>query len=111
MNTTVLLDTKQSLGIAPSVTAFDGQLLDIINSITFVLFDIGFTENPVEVTEATTWDDFPQTRELPAAKRYIYDRVRLRFDPPQSSSLMGALQSDIDEFEYRIYSGVDSRQP
>ena len=45
--------------------------------------------------------------DLEAVKSYLYIRVRLLFDPPQSSFLLGALEKQADEFLWRLANSTE----
>ena len=40
-------------------------------------------------------------------KTYMYQKVRLIFDPPTSSAAVTAMEKSISEFEWRINAEVD----
>jgi hypothetical protein len=54
------------------------------------------------------WTDFiPSGYNLESIKTYVYLKVKLIFDPPQSSSAMEAMKQMISELEWRINVEVD----
>jgi hypothetical protein len=56
------------------------------------------------------WTDFigPDRKDLEAVKSYVYLKVRLIFDPPQSSFLVDAIKSQISELEVLLNMQAES---
>lgn len=106
MDTSILTNTKKILGIAADDTSFDTDVVLHINSAFSILAQLGigpaagFT---IEDDEAL-WEDFVVTTEhtLDLIKIYIFLRVRLAFDPPQTSFLLAALERQLQEHEWRL---------
>lgn len=106
----ILGSIKKLLGITEVYDVFDKDLVMHINSVFFVLTQLGV--GPVEgftiQDETAVWDDFiPCGANLEAVKSYVYLKVRLLFDPPQSSALTEAINRQISEFEWRLNVAVD----
>lgn len=108
----ILKSTMKLSGISESCTHFADQIMAYINSVFFVLKQLGVgpEEGFVITDEYSEWDDFlpndPVLRE--ATKAYMSAKVRLQFDPPSSSSHMEALKSIIAEYEWRANVEVES---
>lgn len=106
----ILISIKKMLGIPEEYTHFDVDLIMHINSVLSVLTQIGVgpSEGFLIKDEGDEWTDFlPQGQKLEFVKSYVYAKVRLIFDPPQSSSVMEALKNTVDELEWRINVIVD----
>lgn len=97
---------KKSVGIDPSYTEFDPDIIMHINSVFMILrqMGVGPKEGYRIEDNKDLWEDF-----LPfddpnhdGVKTYIGAKVRMAFDPPTSSSLMEALKQVISEFEWRL---------
>jgi hypothetical protein len=62
--------------------------------------------------EDATWSDFKTasktTAPLEAVKTYVYMRVRLMFDPPQSSAVIESMNNIISELEWRLNISVET---
>lgn len=59
--------------------------------------------------ETDLWTDFIQDdKRLEFVKTYIYLKVKLVFDPPLSSSVLDAMNRQINELEWRLNVAVDS---
>jgi hypothetical protein len=105
METSILTSTKKILGIDQDYTAFDLDIMTHINSVFVTLNQLGI--GPAEgfaIEDATqTWGDFIGTdTRLNAVKSYVYLRVRMIFDPPNTSYLMDSLNRQAQEFEWRL---------
>ena len=109
MNKSILSDVKQSLSITPDCDAFDTQLIMDINSVLSTLEQIGVEVNQqfVLTDKSNTWNEFliqsPNVqRILNFIKYYVSLKVRIIFDPPNSSSLVESINRQISEMEWRI---------
>lgn len=106
----ILGSIKKLLGITEVYDVFDKDLVMHINSVFFVLTQLGVgpEEGFTIQDETAVWDDFiPCGANLEAVKSYVYLKVRLLFDPPQSSALTEAINRQISEFEWRLNVAVD----
>lgn len=105
MEPSILKSVKKTLGLEADYTAFDQDVLMHINSVFTILQQLGVgpaTGFAIE-DDTATWDTFLGSNpNLNAAKSYIYLRVRLLFDPPQTSFLVQAMEKQIQEFEWRL---------
>lgn len=105
MSDSILISTKKILGIAADYTAFDVDIITHINSAFGTLAELGI--GPIEgfmiVDETTTWDAFLEydTR-LNAVKTYVFLRVKLLFDPPNTSYLINSMKEQRLELEWRL---------
>lgn len=106
METSILSSTKKILGLEPDDESFDLDVLTHINSAFSILSDIGIgPPGGYAISDATdTWDDLEiESQEIVnLIKTCIYLRVRLLFDPPQTSYLQAAFQHQIEEHEWRL---------
>jgi hypothetical protein len=123
----ILTNVKKIVGIVESDTSFDSDMIMHINSVFAVLTQLGI--GPTEgfmIEDATpTWEDFLGIRQqgqlqadgnvtylneylgapdkqLNMVKTYVYLRVRLLFDPPQTSFVIESLNKQIEELEVRL---------
>ena len=106
----ILNSVKKMLGIDSSYTHFDSDLIMHINSVFMVLTQLGVgpSEGFVITGEYDEWGDFiDEIDQLAAIKTYVYQKVRLIFDPPSSSAHMEALKNSIAEFEWRLYISAE----
>lgn len=105
MDENILDSIKILLGIQPDDFNFDAEILMHINSVFMILHQLGV--GPTTAFRITSnsedWSDFLTTSvDLEAVKSYIFLKVRLLFDPPQNSFLVGAIEKQISEFEWRL---------
>lgn len=101
----VLLSTKQMLGISPEDTSFDVNVIMSINTALTTLMDLGLTEVEDEIVtdDIMTWDDLLGGRtDIEYVKTYVYQKVKMIFDPPTSTAAIDAMQRSINELEWRI---------
>lgn len=106
----ILTSVKKMLGIMEEYEHFDADLIMHINSVLSVLTQIGV--GPSEgfcIEDANdTWSDFvDDDSKLSLVKSYVYMKVRLLFDPPQSSAAIDSMKQLIAEFEWRLNVAAD----
>lgn len=101
----VLLSTKQMLGISPEDTSFDVNVIISINTALTILMDLGLTEveDQIVTSDDMTWDELLGERtDIEYVKTYVYQKVKMIFDPPTSTAAIDAMQRSISELEWRI---------
>ncbi len=100
--------------IEESYEHFDADVIMYINTVLLVLIQMGV--GPAEgfsiTSKEQTWQDFlgEDLPKLEMVKTYVGMRVRLMFDPPQSSTVIQTMNESIKELEYRIYITVNPRE-
>ena len=105
MSDSVLLSIKQMLGISPEDTSFDDNVIMSINTALTTLMDLGLTEveDEIVIDDDMTWDDLLGGRtDIEYVKTYVYQKVKMIFDPPTSTAAIDAMQRSISELEWRI---------
>lgn len=113
MEPSILKSVKKVLGLEADYTAFDLDVLMHINSVFTILQQLGIGPDAGFAIEddTATWDAFLGTDpKLNSVKSYIWLRVRLLFDPPQSSFLIQAMEKQIQELEWRLNVQRESTQ-
>lgn len=116
MEESILASIKKMIGGDTYSTEFDTDLIIAINSVISTLYQLGIetvdetTGNEFQITgESEFWSDYLKDyKYLDMVKGYIYQRVRLMFDPPQNSFLVNAIQDQLKETEWRIIVAVES---
>ncbi len=127
MAESILTSVKKVVGITELDTSFDPDIIMHTNTVFSVLNQLGvgpvdgFMIEDVE----PTWDDFLNVRQvgqlqsdgsviytdqqlsavnklLNMVKSYVYLRVRLMFDPPQTSFVIESQNKQIEQLEVRI---------
>lgn len=107
----ILTSIKKLLGIDSNYTHFDADLIMHINSVFSILTQMGVgPTNGFSINgDAEEWADFivndPNTFSM--VKSYVYLKVRLLFDPPQSSAAIESINRQISEFEWRLFVAAD----
>lgn len=105
METSILNDIKQLLGISPTDASFDGEIVLYINSAFSTLHQLGV--GPPETLsiegDVATWVAFTGgDRALNLVKTYVHTFVRLIFDPPQTAHLLTSMKEIKAEQEWRL---------
>lgn len=111
MTESILLSIKKLLGIVEDYTVYDVDLIMHINSVFLTLNQLGVgPENGFSIKdESDTWDKFIDDSRFEAVKTYVYLKVKLLFDPPQSSAVMEAINRMIVELEWRINIAAENK--
>lgn len=105
METSILNSTKKVLGIDPTYTAFDQDILTHINATFSILSQLGVgpTEGFFIEDEVPEWADLAlPADQMNLVRSYVFLKVRLLFDPPQTSYLIESMNKQIAEFEWRL---------
>lgn len=106
----ILTSIKKLLGITEEYEHFDPDIIMHINTVMVILTQLGVgDENSFSIEDkTTTWNDYlGDDPRLNLVKSYIQLKVRLLFDPPQSSVVREAINNMISELEFRISVEVD----
>lgn len=106
----ILSSVKKMLGLLDEYEYFDTDIIMHINSVFSVLRQLGVgPKEGFAIRDANDlWSDFlPEGLKLEMVKTYVYQKVRLIFDPPASSAAVTAIEKSISEFEWRINAEVD----
>ena len=108
MDDSILNNLKKMLGMDAEFKAFDQDLIIHINSVFMTLHQLGVgPKNVFRISGSTeTWSSFladsRSEDDLSAVKDYIYLKLRILFDPPSSSYVLSALESQMKELEWRL---------
>ena len=105
MPESILDSTKKALGVGADYDVFDPDIIMHINTVFVVLHQLGV--GPPEGYQITgdseSWEDYTQNLILlNSVKTYVYMKVRMVFDVPQTAHLVAALETQIKELEWRI---------
>ena len=101
----ILTSIKKLLGIADEYTHFDSDLIMHINSVFSILTQMGVGPSAGFSIEDkyASWSDFTgDNTKIEMIKTYVHHKVRLMFDPPQSSAHIEAINRTISELEWRL---------
>ena len=109
----ILTSIKKMLGITEEYKQFDPDIIMHINSVFMILNQLGVgpSEGFRISDEHAKWSDFISDDDnLDLVKSYMAMKVRLLFDPPQSSIVMEATNRMISEAEWRLNVATESSE-
>lgn len=109
MEESILNSIKKLLGLDSEYNEFDTDIIIHINSVFSILNHMGIgPEDPFMITgDSEVWDDFLENKQyLEMVKSYVYLKVRIIFDPPNSGAAT-AFNNMIAEYEWRLYELED----
>ena len=101
----ILASIKKFVGIPDTYTAFDSDIILLINSEFSTLHQVGVgTSSAFKIEDDTSvWSDFSGDKDyIESVKELIGIRVKMIFDPPANSFVMEALKSKADELTWRL---------
>ena len=113
LNESILNSIKKLLGLNDGITVFDTDIAFHINTVFANLAQMGVGPKDesgknigFRITGATeTWSSFTNDDILMEnVKTYVYIKVKMVFDPPQSNALIDAYNSQARELEWRLYT-------
>lgn len=108
----ILNTIKKMLGPSEEYDQFDTDIITHINTVFMTLTQLGVGPSDGFYIEddTTTWLEFvPDLKNFQAIKTYIYLKVKLVFDPPQSSSVIEAMNKQIAELEWRLNHAAETK--
>lgn len=112
MQESILTSIKKLLGITEEYTHFDADIIMHINSVFMILMQLGIgPANGFSISDdSAVWSDFlSDVTWFELVKSYVYIKVKLIFDPPQSGTLISAMENQASEFEWRCQEEQDFR--
>jgi len=106
MAQSILNSIKKVIGIHPDDVSFDEDIVMHVNSAfsTLAQLGVGPAEGFMIEDDLATWDTFlgADPRLLNSVKTYVYLKVRLVFDPPNTSFVIESMNKQIQELEWRL---------
>lgn len=106
----ILTSIKKLLGPNESNESFDMDIIMHINSVFSILTQLGVgPSSGFSIQDKdNTWAEFLGSGlTLEFVKSFVYLKVRLLFDPPQSSAVIESINRQLSELEWRIAEQVD----
>lgn len=106
----ILLSIKRLLGVSEDCEHFDDEIIMHINSVLVILNQLGVGPPGGFIVTDTrqTWSMFiPNRTDIEFIKTYVFMKVKLIFDLPQSSSAIESMNRVISELEWRINVAAD----
>lgn len=108
MEDSILISVKKAIGLDSAYDAFDVDIVMIINSVFFIMTQMGIGKQFRIDGPDAAWSDYLEGREdLEAVKTYMYAKVRQIFDPPTVGAVKEALDNTVKELEWRLFSATD----
>lgn len=109
MSDSILNSIKKKLGYDAEYTSFDPDIIIAINGVFNILTQLGVgPKEGFAISDASaTWDNYTSDVNLNMAKEYMFMKVKIIFDPPQSTHAMNAYTEMIKEYECRLNYQVD----
>ncbi len=107
MEQSILKNVKKILNVSVDDDVFDLDIITHVNSTFSTLYQLGIGPSEGFMIEDDTalWASFlgSDPRLLNQVKTYVYLKTRILFDPPTASSfVMGAIEKQITELEWRL---------
>lgn len=102
----ILNSIKKLLGPEEDYTHFDKDIILHINAAFSRLCQLGVgPSTPFKIRSAEeVWTDFIEDGMLEDVKQYVYLKVKVIFDPPSNSSLLNAMDVQINQLEWLMNS-------
>lgn len=104
----IMNDIKRILLIPSEYDVFDLNVIIGVNSVFSTLQQLGVgPKEAFHILDGTeTWGEFfgdtPEQKNLMAVKSYVGLRVKILFDPPNTSFALDALKEQCKELEWRL---------
>ena len=108
----ILTSIKKLLGIAEDYEHFDQDIVMHINTVLAILTQLGVgPETGFSIADKSTkWNEFISNKlYYEPVKTYVYLKVKLLFDPPQSSIVLEATNRMISELEFRLNAAAETK--
>ena len=108
----ILTSIKKLLGIAEDYEHFDQDIIMHINTVLAILTQLGVgPETGFSIADKSTkWNEFISNKlYYEPVKTYVYLKVKLLFDPPQSSIVLEATNRTISELEFRLNAAAETK--
>ena len=108
----ILTSIKKLLGIAEDYDHFDQDIIMHINTVLAILTQLGV--GPATgfsiADKSAMWKEFVSNKlYYEPVKTYVYLKVKLLFDPPQSSIVLEATNRMISELEFRLNAAAETK--
>lgn len=101
----ILDSVKKNIGLGSNYDVFDLSIMTHINTTfdTLTQLGIGPAEGFMIEDAEATWDSYlGPSPLLNSVKSYLYLKVKMLFDPPDSSFVLTSMEKQATELEWRI---------
>lgn len=110
MENSILIDIKRLLGLVEEDTNFDADIIIHINTAFTILTQLGV--GPIDgfhiSDKSSIWKDFlNDNNKFNSVLTYVYLKVRMVFDPPQTSFLIESINRNIEQLEWRLVAQAE----
>lgn len=108
----ILNSIKQMLGITAEQTDFDDEIIIDINTTLNILHQIGIGKKGYSISgPKETWSDFlPEIQDTMMVKTFVYMKVKLMFDPPLNATVIGSMEKQLSELEFRLLENHNDKE-
>jgi hypothetical protein len=106
----ILNTIKKMIGFEPNYTAFDEDIIVLINSTIRELYQLGVGTDDFYISDSnSTWADYLGVNAgiIDDVKTYVYCKVRIIFNPPTNSFIVNSYKDTINEMAWRICTRND----
>jgi hypothetical protein len=110
MENSILNDVKRLLGLVEEDTNFDADIIIHINTAFTILTQLGVgpTDGFYISDKSAQWKDFlSDNNKFNSVITYVYLKVRMVFDPPQTSFLIESINRNIEQLEWRLVAQAE----
>ena len=110
---TIFSDVKKLLAVSEDDNSFDLDIEIAINTSLNALSQIGACDKDAQISanDETEWSTiFTDGPLMNMCKNYVYIKARSLFDPPTSSIVASALNSNLDEISWRIRIALEDQR-
>lgn len=103
-NLSILETTKRLCGIEPDDIDYDTEIVLHINTVFFVLQELGVgpAEGFLILDGTTKWSEFIQMESIAGVISYMGLRVKMLFDPPPTGPATEAMERQAGMLEWRL---------
>lgn len=109
----ILLSVKKLIGLDETCEEFDADILMNINAAIMTLRQLGVgpKDGYTVYSKEQIYEDYlgVDNKDIPLVRMYLSYKVRLGFDPPQSTTVMECLKEMIKETEWRLNAQNDPK--
>lgn len=100
----ILGSIKSMLSLTEEAESFDPELILHINSVFPELHQLGIdgAKNFEIEDDSSKWTDVLGDRRQAWVKSFVFYKVKLAFDPPQTANAVAAIQEELAHLTWRI---------
>jgi hypothetical protein len=113
LSKSILIDVREAVGLTPTSTDFDTELIMHINTAISNLYQNGVVKPIVVTDETTTWGDLQNplntdgNQVFPMVLSYVTLSTKILFDPPPPSAVDYQTRN-VDQILWRLKVAYES---